>query len=49
MQDIEDVKIAAKLTRDMQEEEMLRRDTELTAAAVSNTSSSNTAEVAVSG
>jgi hypothetical protein len=48
MQDIEDAKIAAKLTRDMQEEEMLRRDTEL-AAAVSNTSSSNTAEVAISG
>lgn len=49
MQDIEDAKIAAKLTRDMQEEEKLRRDTELTAAAVSNTSSSNTVEVAVSG
>jgi hypothetical protein len=32
----------------MQEEEMLRRDTEL-AAAVSNTSSSNNAEVAISG
>jgi hypothetical protein len=45
MQDIEDAKIAAKLTRNMQEEEMLRRDTEL-AAAVSNTSSSNNAEVA---
>jgi hypothetical protein len=48
MQDIEDAQIAAKLTRDMQEEEMLR-GTELAAAAVCNTSSSNTAEVAVSG
>lgn len=47
MQDIEDAKIAAKLTRVMQEEEMLRRDSEL-AAAVSNASSSNTAEVATS-
>jgi hypothetical protein len=37
LQDIEDAKIAAKLTKDIEEEEMLRRDTELAAASSNNT------------